>query len=87
MPKGTTIGKFLEAVRNDLVKDFVELKSVAADALMYIKEDLIIPQARVCLLCCVCVYMCVRVPAFVCMRVLFCTTHLAVCRSTSPSMR
>ena len=83
VPKGTSIGKFLEAVRNDLVKvrrerrtclylylwpcrraprrsansrlhlydtvyllvqDFVELKSVAADALMYIKEDLIIPQ-------------------------------------------
>lgn len=44
VPKGTTIGKFLEYVRQDLMNEFPELRSVSADNLLYIKEDLIIPQ-------------------------------------------
>jgi protein FAM50 len=42
--KGDTIGDFLEQVRKDLCGSFKELNSVAADALLYVKEDLIIPQ-------------------------------------------
>ncbi len=48
VPKGTTIGKFLEWVRQDLVTEFPELRSVSSDNLLYIKEDLIIPQVRSC---------------------------------------
>lgn len=44
VPKGTTVARFLEWVRQDLCKEFPELRTVAADNLMYIKEDLIIPQ-------------------------------------------
>lgn len=44
VPKGTTIAKFLEWVRQDLVGEFPELRTLSADALMYVKEDLIIPQ-------------------------------------------
>jgi protein FAM50 len=42
--KGDTIGDFLEKVRSNLSKEFRELGSVGADALLYVKEDLIIPQ-------------------------------------------
>ena len=42
--KGDTIGAFLELVRQDLCREFRELTSIGADALLYIKEDLIIPQ-------------------------------------------
>jgi protein FAM50 len=42
--KGDTIGDFLERVRVDLCREFRELTSIAADALVYVKEDLIIPQ-------------------------------------------
>ena len=42
--KGDTIAGFLELVRKDLVKEFKEMKSVNSDALLYVKEDLIIPQ-------------------------------------------
>lgn len=42
--KGDTIFDFLEKVRKDLSKEFRELTSIAADALIYVKEDLIIPQ-------------------------------------------
>lgn len=42
--KGDTIGDFLEICRKGLCKEFRELSSVAADALMYVKEDLIIPS-------------------------------------------
>jgi len=42
--KGDTIGDFLEVVRQSLAKDFRELGSVGSDALVYVKEDLIIPQ-------------------------------------------
>eukprot|EP01102_Stenamoeba_stenopodia_P000736 TRINITY_DN10682_c0_g1_i1.p1 TRINITY_DN10682_c0_g1~~TRINITY_DN10682_c0_g1_i1.p1 ORF type:complete len:353 (-),score=107.12 TRINITY_DN10682_c0_g1_i1:28-1086(-) len=38
--KGVSIGKFLEMVRNE----FKELRSVSVDNLLFIKEDLIIPQ-------------------------------------------
>jgi protein FAM50 len=42
--KGDTIGDFLENVRQDLAKEFRELTAISADALVYVKEDLMIPQ-------------------------------------------
>lgn len=42
--KGDTVGRFLEMVRHDLCKEFRELASIAADDLLYVKEDLILPQ-------------------------------------------
>ncbi|KAL7472654.1 hypothetical protein ACHAXS_013014 [Conticribra weissflogii] len=42
--KGDTIAKFLELVRRDLAKEFREMGNVSSDALLYVKEDLIIPQ-------------------------------------------
>ncbi len=46
--KGDTVGDFLEVARADLARDFRELKnsvvSVASDALLYVKEDLILPH-------------------------------------------
>jgi protein FAM50 len=42
--KGNSIGEFLELVRKDLCKEFRELVNVSSDALLYVKEDLIIPS-------------------------------------------
>ncbi len=42
--KGTTIGKFLELVKAQLVGEFHEVRSTSAEDLIYVKEDLIIPQ-------------------------------------------
>jgi len=43
--KGFTVSKFLAIVKEALVKEFPELRSMnAAEGLMYIKEDLIIPN-------------------------------------------
>jgi len=42
--KGDTIGDFLELVRSQLSKEFREMQNVSADALLYVKEDLMIPQ-------------------------------------------
>jgi protein FAM50 len=42
--KGDTVAKFLELVRRDLAKEFREMGNVSSDALLYVKEDLIIPQ-------------------------------------------
>ena len=42
--KGSSIGEFLEVVRRDICGEFKELTTVAADALLYVKEDLILPQ-------------------------------------------
>ena len=42
--KGASVGDFLEKVRQDLYDEFKELTHVAADALLYVKEDLILPQ-------------------------------------------
>jgi len=42
--KGDTVGDFLEIVRQDICRDFRELKNVASDALLYVKEDLILPH-------------------------------------------
>jgi len=42
--KGDTIATFLELVRRDLAKEFREMGNVSSDALLYVKEDLIIPQ-------------------------------------------
>jgi protein FAM50 len=44
VPKGTTVGKYLELVRQDLAKEFAEMRGVSSDNLLYIKEDLIIPH-------------------------------------------
>lgn len=44
MKKGNTIYQFLQKALEILRKDFNELRSVTTDQLMYIKEDLIIPQ-------------------------------------------
>lgn len=42
--KGDTVAKFLELVRRDLAKEFREMGNISSDALLYVKEDLIIPQ-------------------------------------------
>jgi len=42
--KGDTIADFLELVRKDLSKEFREIANVGSDALLYVKEDLIIPH-------------------------------------------
>jgi protein FAM50 len=42
--KGNTVGEFLELVRRDLCTEFRELVNVSSDALVYVKEDLIIPS-------------------------------------------
>lgn len=44
VPKKTTIGKYLELVKQQLVAEFAELRGVSAENLIYIKEDLIIPH-------------------------------------------
>jgi len=44
--KGHTVGKFLEEVKRQLVSEFTELRSVNSEDLMYVKEDLIIPQVH-----------------------------------------
>lgn len=36
--------QFLEKVRQQLCKEFPELKQVSTESLMYVKEDLIIPH-------------------------------------------
>lgn len=42
--KGSTIGEFLTECRKALEKEFTELRSIPTENLMYIKEDLILPQ-------------------------------------------
>lgn len=44
MKKGNSIYQFLQACLETLRKDFNELRTISADHLMYIKEDLIIPH-------------------------------------------
>ncbi|TDH65388.1 hypothetical protein CCR75_002033 [Bremia lactucae] len=44
VPKQTTVGKYLELVKQQLVSEFAELRGVSAENLIYIKEDLIIPH-------------------------------------------
>lgn len=44
MKKGSTIYEFLADALNMLRKEFHELKTISADQLMYVKEDLIIPH-------------------------------------------
>lgn len=46
MKKGKTIYQFLQKALEDLRTDFLELRSVSADQLMYVKEDLILPQTN-----------------------------------------
>ena len=42
--KGDSIGDFLQSAAKDLSSEFRELASIAPDALLYVKEDLILPQ-------------------------------------------
>eukprot|EP00979_Chaetoceros_neogracilis_P017540 scaffold10238_cov276-Chaetoceros_neogracile.AAC.21 len=42
--KGDSIAEFLEQVRKGLAEEFREMANASSDALLYIKEDLIIPQ-------------------------------------------
>ena len=42
--RGLSVGQFLERVRRDCQAEFSELRNLSADHLMYVKEDLIIPQ-------------------------------------------
>ena len=42
--KGDTVAQFLELVRSSLAKEFREMQNVSSDALIYVKEDLILPQ-------------------------------------------
>lgn len=44
MKKGNSIYQFLQACLECLRKDFNELRTISADQLMYVKEDLIIPH-------------------------------------------
>lgn len=44
MAKGSSVGDFLESVRKSLCGEFKELSTVASDALLYVKEDLILPH-------------------------------------------
>ncbi|XP_046839521.1 protein FAM50A-A-like isoform X2 [Xenia sp. Carnegie-2017] len=44
MKKGNSIQQFLQKCLEQLRKDFTELKPVTTEQLMYVKEDLIIPQ-------------------------------------------
>jgi protein FAM50 len=46
LKKGTTIGKFLEQVKQQLSQEFSDIRAISPDDLMYIKEDLIIPHVR-----------------------------------------
>jgi len=39
--KGSSVGDFLERVRQDLLPEFKELANVSSDALMFVKEDLV----------------------------------------------
>jgi protein FAM50 len=55
--KGASIAKFLDMVRCE----FRELRGLSVDDLIYIKEDLIIPQVRVSMSVCVCLYVLVFV--------------------------
>ena len=43
--QGDTIGTFLRAVRDALAPEFRELKAASADQMIYVKEDLIIPNS------------------------------------------
>jgi protein FAM50 len=42
--KGDTIGHFLKCVRDQLGPEFREMRGVSVDNLMYVKEDIILPQ-------------------------------------------
>ncbi len=42
--KSFSIAEFLETVRKDLAKEFREMANASSDSLLYVKEDLIIPQ-------------------------------------------
>ena len=42
--KGFTVGKFLELAKQQLTSEFKEVRSCNVEDLLYVKEDLIIPQ-------------------------------------------
>ena len=45
IPKGATVGRFLEWVRADLAGEFPLLRGMHGDALLYVKEDIIMPAS------------------------------------------
>lgn len=44
--KGTTVGKFLELVKQQIAPEFNEVRSCSSEDFLYIKEDLIIPHVK-----------------------------------------
>jgi len=44
LKKGTSIGRFLDAVRDQLKESFPELRGISSESLIYVKEDVIIPH-------------------------------------------
>lgn len=42
--KGSSISKFLEQVKAQLIGEFSHLRSTSSEDLLYVKEDLIIPH-------------------------------------------
>ena len=44
--KGASVGKFLEQVKQQIVSEFSEIRSISSEDLLYVKEDLIIPHVR-----------------------------------------
>ncbi len=45
--KGTTISRFLELVKQQLLPDFHEFRGLSAESFLYVKEDCIIPHVSV----------------------------------------
>ena len=44
LKKGTSIGRFLDSVRDQLKESFPELRGISSESLIYVKEDVIIPH-------------------------------------------
>jgi len=44
VPKGASVGRFLEWVRQDLLVEFPALRALSSDALLFVKEDCIMPH-------------------------------------------
>jgi protein FAM50 len=44
LKKGTSIGRFLDACRDQLKESFPELRGISSESLIYVKEDVIIPH-------------------------------------------
>lgn len=44
IPRGFTVGQFLDRARTEIQKEFKELRNAPVESLLYIKEDLILPH-------------------------------------------